>query len=140
MDGLMLLDNAAKTANAANAAQGQEPNTWSTVLMFGFWALIIGAMYFILIRPQRKKQKEEEAMRSSIEIGDDVTTIGGIVGKVIAIRDDDETFVLETGSDKTRIRFKKWAISSVDTPDKQPKKDDKKAKKDKKAKADDDKE
>ena len=60
MDGLMLLDNAAKTANAANAAQGQEPNTWSTVLMFGFWALIIGAMYFILIRPQRKKQKEEK--------------------------------------------------------------------------------
>ena len=81
-----------------------------------------------------------DEMRSSIEVGDDITTIGGIVGKVIAIRDDDETFVLETGSDKTRIRFKKWAISSVDTPDKQPKKDDKKAKKDKKAKADDDKE
>ena len=132
MDGLMLLDNAAKTANAANAAnaaQGQEPNTWSTVLMFGFWALIIGAMYFILIRPQRKKQKEEEAMRSSIEIGDDVTTIGGIVGRVIAVRDDDETFVLETGSDKTRIRFKKWAVSSIDTPDKQPKTEEKTEKK-----------
>ncbi len=123
MDGLMLLDNAAKTAGAA---QAQQPNTWSTVLMFGFWALIIGAMYFILIRPQRKKQKEEEAMRSSIEIGDDVTTIGGIVGRVIAVRDDDETFVLETGSDKTRIRFKKWAVSSIDTPDKQPKTEEKK--------------
>ena len=123
-----------------NSAEAAQSNPWGTAAMFGFWILIFAAMYFILIRPQRKKQKEEDAMRSSIEIGDDVTTIGGIVGKVIAIRDDDETFVLETGSDKTRIRFKKWAISSVDTPDKQPKKDDKKAKKDKKAKADDDKE
>ncbi len=109
-----LLDNAASAASA-------EQNPWATAGMFGFWILIFGAMYFILIRPQRKKQKEEEAMRSSIEIGDDVTTIGGVVGKVIAIREDDDTFVLETGSDKTRIRFKKWAVSSIDTPDKQKK-------------------
>ncbi len=109
-----LLDNAASAASA-------EQNPWATAGMFGFWILIFGAMYFILIRPQRKKQKEEEAMRSSIEIGDDVTTIGGVVGKVIAIREDDDTFVLETGSDKTRIRFKKWAVSSIDTTDKQKK-------------------
>ncbi len=115
-------------------------NQWGSIAMYGLIAVMFVAMYFFILRPQRKKQKEEEEMRSSIEVGDDITTIGGIVGKVIAIRDDDETFVLETGSDKTRIRFKKWAISSVDTPDKQPKKDDKKAKKDKKAKADDDKE
>ncbi len=115
-------------------------NQWGSIAMYGLIAVMFVAMYFFILRPQRKKQKEEEEMRSSIEVGDDITTIGGIVGKVIAIRDDDETFVLETGSDKTRIRFKKWAISSVDTPDKQPKKDDKKAKKDKKAEADDDKE
>ena len=115
-------------------------NQWGSIAIYGLIAVMFVAMYFFILRPQRKKQKEEEEMRSSIEVGDDITTIGGIVGKVIAIRDDDETFVLETGSDKTRIRFKKWAISSVDTPDKQPKKDDKKAKKDKKAKADDDKE
>ena len=115
-------------------------NQWGSIAMYGLIAVMFVAMYFFILRPQRKKQKEEEEMRSSIEVGDDITTIGGIVGKVIAIRDDDEAFVLETGSDKTRIRFKKWAISSVDTPDKQPKKDDKKAKKDKKAKADDDKE
>lgn len=118
---LSLLDNAA----SATAASADQSNPWATAGMFGFWILIFGAMYFILIRPQRKKQKEEEEMRSSIEIGDDVTTIGGIVGKVIAIRDDDETFVLETGSDKTRIRFKKWAVSSIDTPEKQVKKDEK---------------
>ncbi|MBQ8134182.1 MAG: preprotein translocase subunit YajC [Clostridia bacterium] len=129
----LFLDQAANSTAAAAA----EENPWATVAMFGFWILIFVAMYFLLIRPQRKKQKEEEAMRSSIEIGDDVTTIGGIVGKVIALREDDDTFVLETGSDKTRIRFKKWAVSSIDTPEKQPKaekKEDKKSKKDKKAK------
>lgn len=111
-----------------------QDNPWATYGMLGFWVLIFVVMYFVIIRPQRKQQKEEEELRSSVEIGDDVTTIGGIVGKVIAIRDDDETIVIETGSDKTRIRFKKWAIRSIDTPDKQPKKpektDDKKSKKD----------
>ncbi len=114
----MFLDEAAQQGGSALATFG----------MFGFWILIFVALYFVMIRPQRKKQKEEEALRSSIEIGDDVTTIGGIVGRVIAIRDDDETIVIETGSDKTRIRFKKWAISSVDTPEKQPKKEEKKKK------------
>lgn len=120
---------------AANAAAEENPvATWG---MFGFTIILFIVMYFIFIRPYKKKQKEEDAMRASIEIGDDVTTIGGVVGKIIAIREDDETFVLETGSDKTRIRFKKWAVSSIDTPDKQPK-DDKKADKkgDKKSKKD----
>ena len=120
MDSLFLLEQQA----------GQEGGgTLATVGMIGIWVLIFVAMYFILIRPQRKKQKEEDALRAGVEIGDDVTTIGGIVGKVIAIREDDETLVLETGSDKIRIRFKKWAISSIDTPEKQPKKEEKKSKK-----------
>ncbi len=120
------------TLLTASADGAQEANPWATAGMFGFWILIFVAMYFILIRPQRKKQKEEEAMRGSVEIGDDVTTIGGIVGRVIAVRDDDETFVLETGSDKTRMRFKKWAISSIDTPEKQVKKEEKPERKSKK--------
>ncbi len=106
-------------------AAGQD-NQWASFGMIGFWILIFVVMYFVIIRPQRKQQKEEEELRASVEIGDDVTTIGGIVGKIIAVRDDDETVVIETGSDKTRIRFKKWAIRSIDTPDKQPKKDGKK--------------
>ena len=117
------------------AAQ-QGGNPLMTFGMFGFWILIFVALYFIILRPQKKKQKEEEALRSSIEIGDDVTTIGGIVGRIIAVRDEDETIVIETGSDKTRIRFKKWAISSVDTPEKQPKKEDKKKKNSKEDKND----
>ena len=80
-----------------------------------------------------RRRDRSRRRRKSIEIGDDITTIGGIVGRVIAVRDDDETFIVETGSDKTRMRFKKWAIASVDTPDKQPKKDDKTDKSDDKA-------
>ena len=68
-------------------------------------------MYVMIIRPQKKKEKKTEEMRSSIEIGDTVTTIGGIVGLVVAIKED--TIVLETGTDRSKIRFKRWAISEV---------------------------
>ena len=105
------------------------------VLTIGIWVVVIAAAYFLFIRPQRKRQKQEEELRKSIEIGDDVTTIGGIVGRVIAVREDDDTIMVETGSDKTRMRFKKWAIASVDTPEKQPKAPEKKsAKEDKEEK------
>ena len=114
-----ILDTA---ANAANA----QPSGWQLAMTLGIWVVVLVAAYFLFLFPQRKKQKQEEELRNNIEIGDDVTTIGGVVGRVIAVRDDDETLMIETGSDKTRMRFKKWAISSVDTPDKQPKKDDKK--------------
>ena len=76
-----------------------EQNPLSIVLMLGFWALVFVVLYFVMIRPQRKKQQEEDALRNSVEVGDDITTIGGVVGKVIAVRDDDETIVIETGSD-----------------------------------------
>ena len=124
---------ATAASNASNAA-AQGSNPWQWVLTIGIWVVVIAAAYFLFIRPSKKRQKQEEDLRNSIEIGDDVTTIGGIVGRVIAVKEDDETFIIETGSDKTRMRFKKWAIASVDTPDKQPKKEDKKAdKEDKKA-------
>ena len=109
---------------AAASAENAQANTWQMAITLGVWLVVIVVAYFLFIFPQRKKQKQEEELRNNIEIGDDVTTIGGIVGRVIAVRDDDETIIVETGSDKTRMRFKKWAISSVDTPSKQPKKED----------------
>lgn len=120
---------------AAASAENAQANTWQMAITLGIWVVVIVAAYFLFIFPQRKKQKQEEELRNNIEIGDDITTIGGIVGRVIAVRDDDETIIVETGSDKTRMRFKKWAISSVDTPSKQPKKDDTK-KSDKETKKD----
>ena len=115
------------------ASANSQPSTWQMAITLGIWVVVLVAAYFLFIFPQRKKQKQEEELRNNIEIGDDVTTIGGIVGRIISVRDDDETVMIETGSDKTRMRFKKWAISSVDTPSKQPKKDDtKKSEKDSK--------
>ncbi|MDO4730846.1 MAG: preprotein translocase subunit YajC [Clostridia bacterium] len=73
------------------------------------------ALWFFLIRPQSKRRKQEDEMRKNIDLGDDITTIGGIVGRIISIKDDGETFVLETGMDRSKILIKKWAISSNDT-------------------------
>lgn len=73
--------------------------------------LFIG-MYFLLIRPSTKKKKEEDQMRNSLTIGDEVTTIGGIVGKIVSIKDDSENFIIETGSDRNKIKVKKWAVAS----------------------------
>ncbi len=82
--------------------------------MFSF--VSIGAMllllYFVMIRPQRKKEKQATTMRNSIEVGDGITTIGGLVGRVASIKDD--TFVLETGNERIKIRMKRWAIQEVE--------------------------
>ena len=79
--------------------------------------LIIVFMVILIYLPQKRQDKKDAAMRSSIEIGDKVTTIGGIVGIVCAIADKDDTIVIETGSDRTKIRFRRTAISSVEKLD-----------------------
>lgn len=75
--------------------------------------LIVVVMYFILIRPQRKRDKEMQKMRNSLQVGDEVTTSGGIIGRVVSLRED--TVVIETGSDRSKIRIKRWAIQSNET-------------------------
>lgn len=75
--------------------------------------LLAVVFYFILIRPQRKKEKETQKMRNSLQIGDEVVTIGGIVGFVVSIKED--TIVIETGSDRSKVRVKRWAIQSNET-------------------------
>ena len=79
--------------------------------------LIIVFMFILIYLPQKRQDKKDAAMRNSIEIGDKVTTIGGIVGIVCAIADKDDTLVIETGSDRTKIRFRRSAISSVEKLD-----------------------
>ena len=73
--------------------------------------LMFVAMYFLMIRPQKKRQKEEQQMRENVRVGDKITTIGGIVGTVCAVKE--KTIVVETGADRVRIEFVKWAVSSV---------------------------
>lgn len=69
--------------------------------------------YFFMIRPQKKREKEVEKMRSSIEVGDEIVTSGGIIGRVVSIRED--TIVIETGSDRSKIRIARWAIQQNNT-------------------------
>ena len=75
--------------------------------------IMVAVFYFLLIRPENKRKKEAEAMRNAVKEGDNITTIGGIVGTVVNVKD--EKIVIETGADKVRIEFVKWAISTNDT-------------------------
>lgn len=93
-------------ANGANAGKSQ-------ISLIVMMVLLFGVMYFVMIRPQKKKQKEEQQMRDSIEVGDEITTIGGITGRVVNLKED--TLVIETGADRNKMTIKKWAIQSCET-------------------------
>ena len=82
--------------------------------------VMIGIFYFLMIRPQNKKKKAQEQMRSSLSKGDTITTIGGIFGKIVDVSDDKVTF--ETGEDRVRIQVAKWAISTVGKATEEPQK------------------
>ncbi len=95
----------------------------SSLLMLG---LMFVLMYFMLIRPENKRKKEAEQMRSSLKTGDSVTTIGGVTGVVVDVKED--KFVLETGADRVRIEFAKFALSENHTATARAQAEDKKAK------------
>jgi len=78
---------------------------------FGMLALIIVAMYFMLIRPQKKRQKETDNMRNNLHVGDEVVTIGGLKGKVIKVEDD--SIVVQASIDNFKIEMMKWSVSKV---------------------------
>ena len=82
---------------------------WSSILML---VVVVIAFYFLLIRPQKKQEKAANDLRNSLQRGDEITTIGGIVGKIVGMTD--ETITIETSKDKTKIRFLKSAVRSVD--------------------------
>ena len=92
-----------------------EASAASGLLTFLPIILIFVLMWLILIRPQNKKRKQEEEMRQNARIGDEITTIDGIVGRVVGIKDDNQTLIIETGTDRAKMRIKRWAIGSVDT-------------------------
>ena len=81
---------------------------FSYILMF---VVLIVVFYFFLIRPENKKKKKLEDMRNQLAVGDEITTIGGIIGKIVSIKDDMITF--ETGEDRVRMQVAKWAISTT---------------------------
>ncbi len=114
INSLLLL--AADASSAADSLGDASPyaSFISAITTFLPLVIIIVAFYFFLIRPQKKQEKEKQKMLNSIEIGDTITTIGGITGIVRQIKDD-EIYIIETGADKNRISIRKWAIQSKDT-------------------------
>ncbi|EEG29297.1 preprotein translocase, YajC subunit [[Clostridium] methylpentosum DSM 5476] len=91
-------------------AAGQSGGMLSMAMPFIMLAVMFLIMYLLIIRPQKKRDKETQAMRNNIQVGDEVVTAGGIVGRVVNIKED--TIVLETGSDRSKIRIKRWAVQS----------------------------
>ena len=99
---------------SATSGEGVQPTGLQAFLAnySGFLIIIIFflVMYFFIVRPQKKKEKETNEMRNALEVGDEVITIGGIVGRVVNVKDD--TIIIETGGDKNKLTFLKSAISS----------------------------
>ena len=94
------------TATGAAAGEG---SIMESVLSFAPILVVIVVFYFMLIRPQQKKDKEDRAMRENLEIGDEIVTMGGIIGLVVSIKQD--TVVIETGSDRSKVRIIKSAVA-----------------------------
>lgn len=107
---------------ATDTAAAAEGNWLSSLLPLAMPILLIVVMYFFMIRPQQKKQKEEAKMRANLRVGDELTTIGGIKGRVVSIKDD--TITIETSNDRTKIVFEKAAIGTVHTKHEDPIDDD----------------
>ncbi len=87
-------------------------NGMSSLISLGLIVLVVVAFYFFLIKPQKKQEKEAAAMRDSLEVGDEITTIGGVIGQIVSIKG--ETITIITSKAKTKIRFLKTAVRSVD--------------------------
>lgn len=104
------LAGCATTTDASASADGAAAGgmgSWSMIIMI---VIMIAVFYFFLIRPENKKKKAAEEMRSSLSVGDTITTIGGIVGRIVAVKS--ESIVFETGEDRVRMEVTKWAIST----------------------------
>ncbi len=103
-----LLDTASNTSS-----QAQQGSLMSTLTMFIPLILMFVVMYFFMIRPQKKREKEVQDMRSNLQIGDEVVTTGGIIGIVASLKED--TVVIETGSDRSKVRIARWAVAQNNT-------------------------
>ncbi len=101
--------------NSMLESAGGGSSMLSIVLMV---VLFIGVFYFFGIRPQKKQERQAAEMRNSLMVGDEITTIGGIIGKIVSIKE--ETMVIETTRDHTRIRLLKSAVRSVDVRVEEP--------------------
>lgn len=97
------------TLEAATSATGSRSNIGMIVLL----VVMVAGMYFLMIRPQRKQQKKDQEMRESTQVGDEITTIGGIMGRVVTVKED--SLIIETGADRNKMKIARWAIQVNNT-------------------------
>ena len=111
-----LLADAAQTTATTDAAAATEVSAGATFIAYALqllpMILIFVVFYFVLIRPQRKKDKEAKAMLDNLKVGDRICTIGGIYGTIVKIKDD--VLTVEVGEQKTQLVFARWAIRNVE--------------------------
>ena len=89
------------------------PQTQQMIMGLLMWVVVFGVFYFLLIRPQKKKDKELKEMRENLNVGDKVTTIGGIIAHVAKV--EENAVILEIGPNRTKVPFEKWAIGKVES-------------------------
>ncbi|MFV0413847.1 MAG: preprotein translocase subunit YajC [Oscillospiraceae bacterium] len=99
------------SAASQAATQDTTGGLMGNISLFVIMGVMIVGMYFLMWRPNKKKEKQAAEMRNNLEVGDEVVTIGGVVGRVVSIKDD--TFVLETAGERSRIRFLRGAVDKV---------------------------
>ena len=98
-------------ATSADAAAAGGPS------MLIMMVALIGVFYFLMIRPENKRKKEAEAMRNALKVGDNITTIGGVIGDIVSVKED--SIVIETTTDRVRVEFAKFAVPSNNTAEKE---------------------
>ena len=108
----------AEEATTLDVSGGGSASVWDTIKAYGFPVLMIVGLilvfWLLIIRPQKKQEKETQKMRNSIMGGDTITTIGGINGIVRQIKEDEDLYIIESSADKSKIAVKRWALQSKD--------------------------
>lgn len=94
----------------ATATPNAKNSMFSTILLM---VVLFAGMYFFMIRPQKKQQKKEQEMREKTQVGDEITTIGGIMGRVVTVKED--SLIIETGADRNKMKITRWAIQTNNT-------------------------
>ena len=95
------------------ATSTQSAGSGSMIYTILLMVALFAGMYFLMIRPQKKQQKKEQEMRDNTQVGDEITTIGGIMGRVVTVKED--SLIIETGADRNKMKIARWAIQVNNT-------------------------
>lgn len=122
LSSMLVIVSAEGDAGAVDMGAGGMMASFSSLLIpIGLLVL----MYFFLIRPQKKQEKQIASMRNNLVVGDEISTNGGLIGRIIKINEENDIITIETGSDKTRLKIFRWAVRNVEVPFNSDENDDK---------------